>query len=342
MHRQARMGRSNWLIFLGVVLFIVVFPWLVQPIRAISHYIDVMVFAGIFSLVSLGLSLLMGYAGQVSMAQAAFFGIGAYSSGIMTTKFGFNPWAAMPVGTVVAGAVAWLVGVPSLRLKGHYLAMATLGFGVIVDIIFKEEVNWTGGPSGMVDIPGLKIWGHTLSSEMAWYYLIWSVVLLALLFCFHVIHSRMGRALRAIHEDERAAESMGVPTAGYKVKVFVLGAILAALGGSFYTHYVTCLNPSSFNLMWSIRFVLMVMIGGMQNLWGALLGTVLLTFIGNEWLQVFADFEILVYGAILLIVALFLPGGLVSLVGQMRRIRGSADLLCAPEKDSPAVGGAGR
>jgi len=286
----------------------------VQPVKAISHYVDVMVFAGIFTIVCLGISLLMGYAGQISMAQAAFFGIGAYTSGILTARFGLNPWAAMPAGALLAALVAWVVGIPALRLKGHYLAMATLGFGVIVHIVLSEEVAWTGGPSGMVDIPGLQVVGLKLKSELGWYYLVWTVVFLVLLFCFHILHSRVGRALRAIHEEESAAEAMGVPTARYKVQVFVLSAVLASLAGSFYTHYVTCLNPSSFNLMWSIRFILMVMVGGMQSLWGALLGTVLMTFVGNEWLHVFADFEVLVYGAILLLVALFLPKGLVSLV----------------------------
>ncbi len=287
---------------------------MVQPVKAISHYVDVMVFAGIFTIVCLGISLLMGYAGQISMAQAAFFGIGAYTSGILTARFGLNPWAAMPAGALLAALVAWVVGIPALRLKGHYLAMATLGFGVIVHIVLSEEVAWTGGPSGMVDIPGLQVVGLKLKSELGWYYLVWTVVFLVLLFCFHILHSRVGRALRAIHEEESAAEAMGVPTARYKVQVFVLSAVLASLAGSFYTHYVTCLNPSSFNLMWSIRFILMVMVGGMQSLWGALLGTVLMTFVGNEWLHVFADFEVLVYGAILLLVALFLPKGLVSLV----------------------------
>jgi len=307
------MGRQNWLLMLGAAVFISVFPWLVIPFKAVSHYVDVMVFAGIFSLVSIGLSLLMGYAGQISLAQAAFFGIGAYTSGILTSKYGINPWIAMPAGMVVCGGVAWLVGMPSLRLKGHYLAMATLGFGVIVNIVFAEEVNWTGGPSGMADIPGLRIAGQKITSEIGWYYLVWATVFLALIFCFHLLQSRVGRALRAIHEEEKAAESVGVPTARYKVRVFILGAVLAAIAGSLYTHYVTCLNPSSFNLMWSMKFMLMVMVGGMQSLWGALIGTVLMTFVGNEWLQVFAELEILVYGAILLVVALFLPGGIVSL-----------------------------
>jgi branched-chain amino acid transport system permease protein len=307
------MTKTDRWIFLSVVVLIVLFPWFVRNIGTVSHYIEVMIFAGIFSLVCLGLSLLMGYAGQISLAQAAFFGIGAYSSGILTVHFGWNPWLAMPVGALTAAAVAWLVGIPALRLKGHYLAMATLGFGVIVTIVFDEEVDWTGGPSGMVDIPGLSIAGRKISSEMEWYYLIWLLVFLVLIFCFHILHSRVGRALRAIHEEEIAAEAMGVPTARYKVQIFVLGAVLAAIAGSLYTHYVTFLSPSSFNLMWSLRFVLMVMVGGMQSLWGALLGAVLLTFIGNEWLQVFADFEVVVYGAILLLMALFLPQGLISI-----------------------------
>lgn len=308
------MSRKDWGIFLGTMLVIAAFPWLVKPVKAISHYLDVMVFAGIFSLVSIGLSMLMGYGGQISMAQAAFFGIGAYTSGILTSHFGINPWAAMPVGILASSLVAWLIGIPALRLKGHYLAMATLGFGVIVTIVLNEEVEWTGGPSGMGDIPGLSLAGVKINSEMAYYYLVWAMVFLALIFCFHILHSRVGRALRAIHEEEMAAEAMGVPTARFKIQVFVLGAALAALAGSLYTHYVTFLNPASFNLMWSIRFVLMVMVGGMQSLWGALLGTILMTFVGNEWLHVFADFEILAYGAILLLVALFLPRGLVSLM----------------------------
>ncbi len=313
------MQRSDKWVFAGVVLLIAFFPLAVGQFKATSHYVDVMVFAGIFCIVNLGLSMLMGYAGQVSMAQAAFFGIGAYMSGMLTSHFHWHPISAVPVGCAVSGVVAWIVGIPSLRLKGHYLAMATLGFGVIVHIILNQEVEWTGGPSGMVDIPALVIAGKKITSDVTWYYMVWGTVFLVLLFCMNVLHSRVGRALRAIHEEETAADAMGVPTARFKIRVFILSAVCAALAGSFFTHYVRSLNPSSFDLMWSIRFVLMVMLGGMQSLWGAILGTVVLTFIGNEWLQVFADFEVVVYGAILLCVALFLPRGLVSLAPRRRR-----------------------
>ncbi len=308
------MDRRDWRILLGSAAAVGLFPWVVLPFKAVSHYLDVMIFAGIFSVVTLGLSMLMGYAGQISLAQAAFFGVGAYTSGILTSKFGCPHLAAAAGGMGLAAMVAWLVGIPALRLKGHYLAMATLGFGVIVHIVLAEEVEWTGGPSGMVDIPGLRIGPWKVTHELVWYYLVWGIAFVCLVFCLHVLHSRVGRALRAIHEGEVAAESMGVPTARYKLQVFVLGAVFAAMAGSLYAHYVMFLTPSSFNLMWSIRFVLMVMIGGMHSLWGALIGTILLTFVGNEWLHVFAEFEILVYGAVLLVVALFLPQGLVSLV----------------------------
>lgn len=297
--------------FVGLTVFLAVFPWVSALSRSFSHYVDVMIFAGIFSLVTIGLSLLMGFAGQISLAQAAFFGIGAYGSGILTGHFHWNPWAAMLAGVCVAAAVAWVVGVPALRLKGHYLAMATLGFGVIVHIVMNEEVDWTGGPSGLGGIPGIRLAGRKISGDAAWFYLVWAFVLAAFLFSRHVLHSRIGRALRAIHDDEKAAEAMGVPVSSLKVQVFVYSAVLAAVAGSLYAHYVSFLSPGSFDLMWSIRFVLMVVFGGMQSLWGALVGTVLLTFVGNEWLQVFAEFEILVYGGILLVMALFVPQGLV-------------------------------
>lgn len=305
--------------FAALTVFLAVFPWISGLSRSFGHYLDVMIFAGIFSLVTIGLSLLMGFAGQISLAQAAFFGIGAYGSGILTGHFHWNPWAALLAGVCVAAAVAWVVGVPALRLKGHYLAMATLGFGVIVHIVMNEEVAWTGGPSGLGGIPGLRFAGRKISGDAAWFYVVWAVVLAAFLFSRHVLHSRIGRALRAIHDDEKAAEAMGVPVSSLKVQVFVYSAVLAAVAGSLYAHYVSFLSPGSFDLMWSVRFVLMVVVGGMQSLWGALVGTVLLTFVGNEWLQVFADFEILVYGGILLFMALFVPQGLVVWLDELWR-----------------------
>ncbi|MDY6838622.1 MAG: branched-chain amino acid ABC transporter permease [Thermodesulfobacteriota bacterium] len=298
------------LVALGVGIFL--FPLLTTSFSAIHHYLDIMVFVGIFSLVNIGLSLLMGYAGQVSLGQAAFFGLGAYVSGVLTTNFGWSPWAALPAGMVLTGLVALAVGVPSLKLKGHYLAMATLGFGVIVFVVFNEEVALTGGPSGLADIPGISLGGWQIDTTVKYYYFVWAIVLAVLLVSLNIIHSRVGRALRSIHGSEKAANAMGVPTSLYKTRIFVLSAVYASLAGSLYTHYMTFLSPGSFDLFWSIKFLMMVVIGGMGSIWGAMLGTCLLSYLSNEWLHMFQDFDVLVYGLILLVVIMFLPKGLVS------------------------------
>ncbi len=301
-------------VLVGLGVGIALFPALVLNIPHIKHYLDIMIFVGIFSLVNIGLSLLMGYAGQVSLGQAAFFGLGAYVSGILTAQFGWSPWGALPVGMVITGLVAFVVGVPSLKLKGHYLAMATLGFGVILFVIFNEEVSLTGGPSGLVDIPGIAIGPWEMDTPLRYYYFVWAFVLAVLLFSLNVIHSRVGRALRSIHGSEMAANAMGVPTAAYKTRVFVISAVFASLAGSLYTHYMTFLSPSSFDLFWSIKFLMMVVVGGMTSIWGAVLGTCLLTYLSNEWLHMFHDFDVLVYGLILLLIIMFLPKGLVSVL----------------------------
>jgi branched-chain amino acid transport system permease protein len=294
----------------GVALF----PALVLNVGSVGHYVDIMIFVGIFSLVNIGLSLVMGYAGQVSLGQAAFFGLGAYVSAILTGKFGWSPWPALCVGMVLTGAVAFVVGVPSLKLKGHYLAMATLGFGVILFVVFNEEVWLTGGPSGFADIPGISVGPWEMNTPLKYYYFVWFFVFVVLLFSLNVIHSRVGRALRSIHGSEVAANAMGVPTPSYKTRIFVVSAVFASLAGSLYTHYMTFLSPSSFDLFWSIKFLMMVVVGGMSSIWGALLGTCLLTYLSNEWLHMFHDFDVLVYGLILLFIIMFLPKGLVSVL----------------------------
>ncbi|MGC8719547.1 MAG: branched-chain amino acid ABC transporter permease [Thermodesulforhabdaceae bacterium] len=312
------MDRKTLKEFLIFLLCVGLFPLIAHNVSAISHYMDVMIFGGIFGIVAIGLCLLMGYAGQISLAHAAFMGIGAYSSGILTTHFNMSPSIALILGLVITALIALAVGVPSLRLKGHYLAMATLGFGVIVHIVFNEEVNWTGGPSGLVGIPGFSIGSWSLKSTLHWYYFVWLCVAVFVVFSLNLVNSRIGRAFRAIHEDERAAQAMGVPTSRYKLQIFVLSAVMAAFAGSLYAHYVEFINPGSFDLVWSIKFILMVMVGGIQSIWGSLLGSLFLTFLSNEWLQVFAELEILFYGLILLIVSLFFPEGLFPTIYRFR------------------------
>ena len=301
---------------IGIFFVIIIcFPWIAKHIPAIGNYPDLMVFAGIFCLITIGLSLLMGYAGQISLCQAAFYGIGAYASGILTTRYGMNPWLCMLLGMGISALVALLVGAPSLKLKGHYLAMATLAFGIIVFIIFNEEVEWTGGPDGMRGIPGLSLFGFEFDSVNKYYYLVWAFVFAAFIFTINIIQSRTGRALRAIHSSETAASAMGVNISRFKIIVFIYGAVLASLAGSLYAHYINFINPSTFDLFVSIKLLIMIALGGMHQIWGAIIGAFLITFLSYEWLHFFGEFEIIVYGGILLLVTIFLPNGLAGIPG---------------------------
>jgi len=230
----------------GFSLGLFLFPWLAQNFPVLSHYMDVMVFVGIYSIMTIGLCLLMGYAGQISLGHASFFGLGAYISGVFTTKYGVNPWLCLLMGIGVSALVAVIIGAPSLKLRGHYLAMATLAFCIMITIVFNENVKWTGGPDGLAFIPGISLMGYPLDSIAKYYYLVWSFVLIALLLSLNIIRSRVGRAMRSIHGSELAASAMGVNISKYKIYVFVVSAVMASVAGSIYAHYLNFLNPTSF------------------------------------------------------------------------------------------------
>ena len=317
------MGKKNIIGVCVLAFILAVLPWLFGLSSATSYYTDVMVFVAIHSIVAAGLCLLLGYAGQISLGHAAFYGVGAYASGILTTKLAISPWLAILAGMVLAGSLAYAIGIPALRLKGHYLAMATLGFGMIVYIIFNEYVGLTGGPSGFGEIPPLSLLGLTLDTTMGFYYFSWFSAVVTLVFSLNVVHSRSGRILRAIHDSEVAAQAMGVNTSKAKVQIFVLSAVYGALAGSMYAHYVTFVNPPPFNIFFSLKLLMMVVIGGIGNIWGAYLGAALLTFL-PEWLVYLEDFDVLAYGIILLVIVIFSPQGVVGLLSRLvSRITGA-------------------
>ncbi len=307
----------------GFGLGLVLLPVLAQRISFVAHYMDVMVFVGIYSIVTMGLCLLMGYAGQISLGHASFFGLGAYISGVMTVRYGINPWLCLVLGMGVSAAVALLIGGPSLKLRGHYLAMATLAFCIIITVIFNESIAFTGGPDGLAFIPGLGIMGYALDSVVKYYYFVWGVALVVLLLCLNIIQSRVGRALRSIHGSELAAGAVGVNVAKYKICVFVFSAVVASIAGSLYAHYLNFINPASFDLFVSIKLLIMIMLGGMYSLWGAIVGATLITFLGYEWLHYFEDAEVMVYGAIVLVIVIFLPSGVVSIPEKVKGVWGS-------------------
>jgi branched-chain amino acid transport system permease protein len=294
---------NPWLLFaLGVAL--------TRLTVANDYYFTLLNIIGINTLLVVGLNLLLGYAGQISLGHAAFFGLGAYTTGILTATYGVNPWLALPAGLVVAGAAAFLVGVPALKLRGYYLGMATLGFGIIVYIFFNQAQHLTGGPSGLSGIPNLSLFGFALNTPERLFLLIWPVLGVIFLVSANLVNSRLGRALRALHDSEAAAQSLGVNTFRAKLLIFIWSALYAALAGSLYAHAMNFVEPTTFSFMFSIKLVTMVVVGGMASIWGSLLGAALITIL-PELLTVFHDYEMIIFGAILMVVIIFLPRGLV-------------------------------
>ncbi|MFZ4440436.1 MAG: branched-chain amino acid ABC transporter permease [Syntrophales bacterium] len=298
------MGKNNYRKLLIMAAVIAAVPLVVRG----DYYLSILVFMGINCMVVIGLSLLMGYAGQISLGHAAFFGIGAYSTGVLTTHYGFSIYSAFFCGILFSSLVAVIIGIPALRLKGHYLAIATLGIGEIIYIIFNEMVGLTGGPSGLSNIPPFHIGSYKFTLSLQYYYLVWGVLLAILWFSLNLIHSRVGRALKAMHGSEVAASAMGVNLSACKIQVFVLSAVYASIAGSIYAHFVSFIAPNNFALMSSIMFIVMGVVGGLHNIFGAILGAALMTFL-PEYLRVFKEFDILIYGAILLVILLFMPEG---------------------------------
>lgn len=298
---------------------------------------------GYYSLVIIGLCLLMGYAGQISLGHAGFFAIGGYVSAFLTThdltpykenmvvkilsKTGMiataqdlyggdslvlHPWIGFIAAISITIVIAYAIGGPVLKLKGHYLAMATLGFGTIVYKIVLGT-GFFGAADGLSDIPGfrilpgLEVSGKT-GTRVQNYYIAWGLVVLGMLLLTNLIHSRVGRALRSIHSAEDAANAMGVNTTRYKLKIFVLSAVFAAMGGVFLTHYNGGIGPSEASIMKSVRYVAIVAIGGMANLWGALCMGIILNFLSLR--GYFGSYDDAIFGAILIIIMLFAPEGL--------------------------------
>jgi len=267
-------------------------------------------------LVVLGLNLLIGSTGQVSLGHAAFFGIGAYLSAIASVTWQWPLLYSFIFSLASVGLVGCLLALPTLRLEGHYLVMATLGFNIIVSILLNQMDDVTGGPSGFPGIPQLSIGSFTIDSDLKFYMFIWSLFLILFALTLNLTDSRLGRALKAIHEKELTAEAMGIPSHRYKVAVFVLSAVYAGVAGFCYAHYVTFISPKTFDIFYSVQVVTMVVVGGMGSLWGGLAGTVLLTSL-PEMLHQFEDWYVLIYGLILMGVLVFSPQGLVPAIASL-------------------------
>jgi len=312
-------GKWVYLLIAALLVFLILIPfdWF------LGHYTTLMIFIGISTMVTVGLCLLMGYTGQVSLGQAAFYGLGAYFSAVLSKTYGVNPWLAMLIAAIATGAFAYVVGYPILRLRGNYLAMATLGLGLIMWILFGQLSQFTGGPDGMAGIPYLSIGGFVFDTSFKRYFLVWFFCLAILFISQNIIRSRSGRALRAIHGSEAAAESIGINVARFKVKIFVLSAVYASLAGSLFVHHLRFVSPQPFDFLASVKFVVMAVIGGLASIWGAIFGAGTTRILSDELLLGFGEWDIVAYGAILIMVMIFMPEGLFvklkELVGRWRQ-----------------------
>jgi len=272
------------------------------------------------TIVVLGLNLFIGYTGQISLGHAAFFGLGAYGSAISTATWGMPSWPSMVCVALLVGLVALLIGIPILRLSGHYLAMATLGFNFVVHSVLLEWDVVTGGPSGLSGIPYLSFGDFSFDDEVRLHYLLWGFTMICLLLCLNLVRSGVGRGLAALAEDETAAAALGVDTRRAKIKVFVLSAVMASIAGSLFAHTYAYISPDSFGIFTSTDMVIMVVVGGMGSIWGSLFGAGLLTLL-PEFIGIFETYKDFVYGAILVLVLMFLPRGLVTGLFDMVKVR---------------------
>jgi len=283
------------------------------------------------AIIVLGLNLFIGYAGQISLGHAAFFGLGAYGSAIATVTYEVPPWPAMLLVAIIVALVALLIGIPILRLSGHYLAMATLGLNFVVHTVLLQWDEVTGGPSGFSGIPYLSFGNFQFDDEVRLHYLLWGFTLVSLLLCLNLVRSGVGRGLSALAGDEIAAEALGVNTRNSKIKIFVLSAVLASVAGSLFAHCYSFVSPDSFGIFTSADLVIMVVIGGMGSIWGSLFGAALITLL-PEWMDIFETYKDFVHGGILVLVLMFLPQGLITGLVEMVKTK----LVLRRQKDAAA------
>jgi|GEM_PF-200 len=303
----------RWLAAAGLVLWAVL-PLLLAGRLSLSIFILIYLYATI----AIGLSLLAGYAGQVSLGQAAFYGLGAYITGILTVHAGLSPWLSFPAAVLGTGLLAYVVGAPILMLRGHYLVVGTLGLNIVVTVLFRQLYGLTGGPSGLTGILPFSIGDVVLRGNVVYYYASGLLMLAAAWMSSNLIRSRFGRALQAIHASETAAESAGIDPTRHKLLVFVWSAVLAAAAGAMYAHYVGFISPSPFGFEFSVQLLMMAVIGGIASVPGAVLGAALAVLLREGLRSVIpllvgasaAEYEIVVFGVLLAAVVILSPEGL--------------------------------
>ena len=277
-----------------------------------AYFLHVVIMAGIFGVLASSLNLLLGYTGQLSLGHAAFFGIGAYASALLTLRWEWSFWLALPAAVLAAGIAGWAIGRLALKLRGAYFVLVTISFAGVIALISINWMDLTNGPLGLPGVPAPELGPWSLRTKSAYYYLVLAAVVLAYEVCRRLVDSRIGRAFVALRENEALAESVGVDGTRYLVLAAVVSAGLAGLAGSLYAHYTRFVSPEVFLFTYTVTMVIMVVAGGKGTLAGPLVGAVLFTVLpealraATSW-----QWQMLAYGLILVVLVFFLPRGIV-------------------------------
>jgi branched-chain amino acid transport system permease protein len=299
-------------------IVIAIVLWAALPNMVSRHVVDLLIFAGIYTIAGLGVSYLLGHCGIVSLAQSVFYGIGAYCVAYFSARHGFPSVVAFVLGGVLSAAIAFAVGWPILRLSGHFLALATLALGVIGQVLFLEWDWLTGGTLGIGGIPKLNLFGWELNTPQRFYYLVWPIAVLVMWLTYNLTHSRNGLAMHAMRDAPDAAAVAGIEVHPLKVRMFVLSAILGSVAGSLFAHYVGFISVDSFGIDRSISFLLLAVLGGVHTTWGPALGALFVTLV-PELLSRFGEIHAVLFAVTLVIAVIFLPQGLGGAIEQRLR-----------------------
>lgn len=299
-------------LILPIIAIILVILWLVNKSDYVFTTANLL---AIYIIAVTGLNILIGATGQVSIGHAAFMGIAAYISGILSSTLNIPIWLSGLIALATVGAVSLIIAFPTLRLEGNYLVMATLGINIIVQIIMNQWEPVTGGPSGFSSIPRISLAGYVIDSDRKFFVFIWFITLFLLWITLNFERTRIGRAFKAVKANKTVAEVSGIPVNRYRIIAFVISATYAGIAGLLYAHYITFISPKTFSIFTSLKWLTMSVLGGMGNIWGGVLGTTFLTVV-PEILHKLEDFHILLYGSILMCVLIFCPEGLVPTISK--------------------------
>ncbi len=313
---KKKMSITQMVLFGVVGCVLLVFPFVAQN----SYQVHIINQAGIYILISIGLNLAMGYAGQFNLAMGPLWGVGAYTAAILNTRFGIPFWLNLPAAMITTGLIGVLVGLPSLKVRSHYLAIVTIGLGVVINIILLNGGSLTGGALGIPRIQMPNFFGFPINSDQRYYYLILVMVILGFLVARQILAGRIGRAFRAIRDDFQAAKAMCVNTAYYQMLAFVISATYAGAAGALFAHLNTYISPDIFEFSSTLFVMTMTMVGGMGSLAGSLVGGLALPIL-QEYLRVIKDWQLVAYGVAIMVVVIFMPGGVIELTLRLRRSR---------------------